>query len=255
MGIKRDEVLYTLLWAGDILLHPTFRNLTDSFESWANRNGVLRQLRRLEHRDWIQRSRKVADERAHRLTEAGRIQAMGGRDPEICWNRAWDGLWRLAIFDVPESRNSDRDRLRRYLVRCGFGCLQNSVWITPHPVHELRRLLIGSPVDVGALIFLESRPCTGETDDQIVLGSWDFDSINARYAQYRGVLKRRPPGRLVDDQAMARSLERWLREEREAWLNAVQIDPLLPRCLLPPGYTGRLAWQERRRAIAHVAAN
>jgi DNA-binding transcriptional regulator PaaX len=253
MGIKRDEILYTLLWAGEVLLRPTLRNLTDSFESWADRNGVLRHLRRLEKCQCIHRPLGSDGQRLHRLTELGRLRALGGRDPQTCWNRRWDGLWRLAIFDVPEARSTDRDQLRRHLRRWGFGYLQNSVWITPDPVEEQRALLAGSQVDVGSLIFLESRPCTGETDAQIVLGSWDFDAINARYARYRRVLTKCPRGKQVSGMLNAADLQRWLRAEREAWLQAVEIDPLLPSCLLPPGYSGRLAWRERLQAMVQVS--
>ena len=31
-----------------MLVRPTFRNLTDSYESWAYRNGLLRQVSMLE---------------------------------------------------------------------------------------------------------------------------------------------------------------------------------------------------------------
>lgn len=37
-----------LLWHVDLLVHPTLRNLTDSFEAWAYGQGFLRQLRELE---------------------------------------------------------------------------------------------------------------------------------------------------------------------------------------------------------------
>ena len=244
MGFKRDEMLYTLLWAGEILLRPTFRNLTESFESWAERNRVIRQLQRLEKRRLIERLPDRRGERLHRLTERGRLHALGGRDPETFWNRPWDGLWRLAIFDVPEVRSASRDRLRRYLQRCGFGYLQNSVWITPDPAQEQQALLAGSPVDVESLIFLEARPCSGETDVEIARGAWDFAAINACYARYRKVLASCPRHRL-GSKVNTTVQRRWVQQERQAWLKAVEIDPLLPSCLLPPEYAGRVAWRER----------
>jgi DNA-binding transcriptional regulator PaaX len=45
------------------------------------------------------------------------------------------------------------------------------------------------------------------------------------------------------------SSEAWrAADEREAWLAAVQSDPLLPERLLPADYLGRPAW-ERRKAV------
>ena len=46
---KTEELLNLLLWSTDQLMNPSFRNLTDSFETWAYRNGfqTTRSLR-----DW-----------------------------------------------------------------------------------------------------------------------------------------------------------------------------------------------------------
>jgi len=49
----------------------------------------------------------------------------------------WDGKWRIAIFDVWESRRGVRDRLRNILGRNGFVKIQNSVWVHPYDCEEL----------------------------------------------------------------------------------------------------------------------
>ncbi len=244
MRAKTEELLYLLLWTAETLSRPTWRNLTESFEGWAYRNGLLRQLRRLEKRRWLDRQAGPAGDRLHRLTEAGRLQALGGRDPEACWRRRWDGRWRLVLFDVPEARRGTRNKLRLYLQDRGFGYLQKSVWITPDPVAEQRALLVDGPVDVEPLILLEARPAAGESDTDIVAGAWDWPAINERYASYQDILLRCPPGRL-NTEAAAASLQGWLRQEREAWMGAVWHDPLLPSSLLPKGYAGRRAWEAR----------
>jgi phenylacetic acid degradation operon negative regulatory protein len=59
---------------------------------------------------------------------------VAGRDPEQCWERQWDGQWRIVLFDVPLQKNTQRRRLWRYLRDKGFGYLQNSVWVTPDPL-------------------------------------------------------------------------------------------------------------------------
>ena len=43
----------------------------------------------------------------------------------------WDGKWRLAVFDIPETRRTERNILRSILKRKGFYKLQNSVFISP----------------------------------------------------------------------------------------------------------------------------
>jgi phenylacetic acid degradation operon negative regulatory protein len=244
MKPRTEEFLNFLLWSADVLARPTFRNLTDSYESWAYRNGFLRQLATLEHREILERDQKAPDERLYRLTERGRLYALGGRDPERQWSRRWDGRWRLVLFDVPVRHNARRERLRRHLRRRAFGCLQGSVWVTPDPVDAGRETLAGGRVDVQSLLMLEARPCSGETDTEIVSAAWDFDRINFNYARYLKLLTERPTGPLRDG-AAAKALQLWAIEERAQWSDAMTLDPLLPERLLPPGYLGRRAWQRR----------
>ena len=229
-------------------MRPTFRNLTESYESWAYRKGLLFQLHRLERRRWIERKQSMPKDRIYRLTEQGRLHALGGRDPEQRWRRPWDGRWRMVIFDMPVGKDSQRRRLWSYLRGKGFGYLQDSVWITPDPMEEERQILAGGKIDVESLILLEARPCAGEADDQIVTGAWDFGRINNRYSEHLNVLKRRP-ARLLRNEAAATALRLWAAAEHEAWLNAVTRDPLLPERLLPSDYLGKRAWQRRKEVL------
>ena len=244
MKPKTEEFLNLLLWSAEQLVRPTFRNLTESYESWAYRGGLLRQVATLERQRLLERDPTSADDRLYRLTVQGRLHVLGGRDPEERWARPWDGQWRLVLFDVPTGQNTNRDRLRRYLRRKGFGYVQNSVWVTPDPLGEERQILCGGKVNVESLLLLEARPCAGESDVEIVVGAWDFERINARYARHLKILGERPDGALRNE-AAARTLLRWATLEREAWLEAVTNDPLLPERILPGGYLGRSVWRQR----------
>jgi len=248
---KTEELLYLLLWSADVLMRPTFRNLTDSYESWAYRNGLSRQLATLQQLRLLERDTKASGDRLYRLTEQGRLHALGGRDPEVQWSRHWDGRWRIVLFDVPMEQHVHRGRLRRYLRARGFGCLQGSVWITPNPVHGEREILTGGKINVESLVLLEARPCSGESDAEIAAGAWDFGAINSHYARHLKLLDQRPDGSLRDT-AAAKALQRWAADERAAWHAAAEMDPLLPKCLLPPGYLGCRAWQ-RRIEVLHQA--
>jgi phenylacetic acid degradation operon negative regulatory protein len=248
---KTEEFLNLLLWSADQLLRPTFRNLTDSYESWAYRNGFLPQVAKLERQHLLERDPKAPADRLYRLTARGRLHALGGRDPEAQWARPWDGHWRLVLFDVPMGQNARRERLRRYLRSRAFGCLQGSVWITPDPVQGEREILAGGQVNVETLLLLEARPAAGESDAEIVDGAWDFAQINRRYARHLKVLARCPASELTDTGA-ARALRHWAAEEREAWLAAVRSDPLLPERLLPVEYLGRRAWEQRKAVLGRT---
>lgn len=251
MQPKTNEFLSLLLCSADMLAHPTFRNLTDSYESWAYRNGLLRQVAKLEQQRLLERDHTFPNDRLYRLTEQGRLQALGGRDPQSQWSRYWDGRWRLVLFDVPIGQNARRERLRRYLRAKAFGCLQGSVWVTPDPVHGERGILAGGKVNVGTLLLLEARPCAGETDTEIVAGAWDFERIRQTYSSYLGVLDRYPTGPLHGS-AAARAFRHWAAEEREAWVDAVSLDPLLPERLLPQNYLGRQAWRRRMKVLGQA---
>jgi phenylacetic acid degradation operon negative regulatory protein len=248
MQPKTDEFLNLLLWSAEVLMHPTFRNLTDSYESWAYRKGLLRQVTTLEEQRLVERDHYSPNDRLYRLTEQGRLHALGGRDPHAQWSRHWDGRWRLVLFDVPMGENAQRERLRRYLRANVFGCLQGSVWVTPDPVYREREALAGGTVDVARLLLMEARPCAGESDTEIVASAWDFEKINHRYMCHMSVLDQCPLEPL-HSRAAALALQRWAAAERESWLKAVAIDPLLPERLLPPNYLGRQAWRRRVKVL------
>ncbi len=148
------------------------------------------------------------------------------------------------LFDVPTGQNAQRERLRRYLRDKGFGYLQNSVWISPDPLEAERQILGGGKINVESLLLLEARPCAGESDGEIVAGAWDFERINRRYARHLKSLDERPCSALRND-AAAKALLRWASAEREAWLDAMTNDPLLPGRILPSDYLGQQAWRRR----------
>ncbi len=243
MTAKTEEFLYLLLWGAESLLHPTFRNLNESYEAWAYRTGLRRQLARLEKSKFIERQSGPVADRIYRLTTLGRLAALGGRDPLPRWNRHWDERWRLVVFDLPEHENTSRVRLRRMLKKRHFGYLQNSLWITPDPLDEDLAELAGGGDNVESFLTLEARPCSGESDAAIVAGAWDFQTVNRRYQEYLSFLKgsagRRGPGK------ESAKLQQLATRERVLWQRAIQFDPLLPTKLQPTGYRGPEAWRRR----------
>lgn len=251
---KTEELLYLLLWSLDQAMRPTFRNLDSTYEEWAYRNGMLRQLHELEARAFLE-SRPGgpgARDRVWRLTDEGLTHALGGRDPREHWDRAWDGRWRLVLFDIPEERRRERQNLRRYLRRRGFGCLQNSVWVTPHPVEQEHVALDGGEINAESLLLLDARPAARETDADIVKGAWNFAAINRGYERAMNVLAGRPRA-VVRTAAEAQALRDWGNAERNAWNEALEADPLLPRGLWPAGYLGEKAWKRRCKALPAAA--
>jgi phenylacetic acid degradation operon negative regulatory protein len=253
MKQKTKEWLHVLLWLADTFSRPTFRNLTDSFEGWASRQDLLRQLRRFEREQYLESQSDALGRRIYRLTENGRLTALGGNDPELRWKRHWDGRWRLVIFDIPESKNKLRVRLRRSLQEQHFGYLQNSVWITPDPIDEFSVTFSGAAHNVESLILMEGLPCSGEPNAAIVAGAWDFERLNRLYRDYLGVLDKLAALNAEVETAPQR-FQPLCVKERTIWFEIVTLDPLLPEALLSPDYLGKKAWHARRqlaKALAH----
>lgn len=249
MRYKTLELLYLLLYCHDQYFKPNWRYFGESFEGWAYRKGFLRQLERLEAQEFLERKVGPPDQRIYRLTEKGRLRALDGCDPEVRWSRPWDGKWRVVLYDVSVGQNALRNKLRNHLRLNGFGYLQNSGWITPDRLDDERKIFGRADINVEAFVVLEGKPCCGETDEDLVLGAWDFERINQCYEDYLKVLNSLPTEPLRTT-AAANAFRRWAHSERAAWHEATSLDPLLPTQLLPKGYLGVKAWQKRNKAFS-----
>ena len=101
-------------------------------------------------REVIKRSQKRLIEKGYmtvrggfaELTEAGRIElARYASEDPTSRPRRWDTKWRMLVFDIPDYRKSDRDKLRYMLIRYGFVRLQQSVWVFPYDCEDMISLL------------------------------------------------------------------------------------------------------------------
>ena len=207
---------------------------------------MRRQLARLEAAGTVAMSGSGSlDQRLVRLTSAARLNLLGGIDPEMEWRHPWDGVWRIVAFDIPDSVEALRTRLRRRLREHRFGWLQNSVWISPRPVDDFRRTLGEMGIDPESLTYFEARPAGGESSSALVNGAWDFTRLAQDYESYRAIVRLRPSRKA----GTVGEWFRWLETEHRAWLRIARRDPFLPATLLPPGYLGQTAWRERRDAL------
>ena len=252
MKDSTEEFLFTLLWTADSISRPTWRNLNETFESWAYRNGLGRRLAKLEQKRFLELRPASDTTRVHRLTTEGRRMALGGSDPPERWDRFWDGHWRIMMFDLPVRASALRARLRRFLLQHSFGYLQQSVWITPDGLEEVQLKLQDVPADVESLTLFDGQPCGGESDAALVRGAWDFPAINTLYQRHRTIVGECPdlPSRRRQPGPQFRA---WAQREREAWKLALNKDPLLPRVLLPADYLGRRSWEARKQLLSRLA--
>ena len=108
---------------------------------WDHRSVFLR-LYNLKRSGYV-KSREKNNESFFHLTPKGKMQILKYLHLEKLKLKKWDGHWRIVIFDLPESLKKWRNYLRAELKNnLGFWPLQESVYITPHPVTgELDELL------------------------------------------------------------------------------------------------------------------
>jgi CRISPR-associated endonuclease Cas2 len=68
------------------------------------------------------------------LTEGGKKKVLRYRlnDLRIKKPARWDGLWRMVVFDIPESNKQGRNALALKLKQLGFYPLQKSVFVYPY---------------------------------------------------------------------------------------------------------------------------
>jgi DNA-binding transcriptional regulator PaaX len=251
MKAKTELLLYRLLWLAEKPMLPTFRNITDGFEGWAYRNGLLRQVFELEKQGFLEsRIDPKSGSRLHRLTEAGRLAVLGGRDPEARWSRKWDRKWRLFLFDIAEAERAKRRKLTRALSAAGCGCLQGSVWIAPDLPPPLARLVEEEDSDSAHLLLLLADSKGERVDANMVDAAWNFAAIEDISRDCLAVLDRFPE---VASGGEPSDFDQWTTDESAAWKSLLAADPLLPYELLPKGYLGRKVWRRRKAVLAEAA--
>jgi DNA-binding transcriptional regulator PaaX len=77
-----------------------------------------------------------------KLTKLGKFEVgIRGLDTQIGRSKVWDGLWRVIVFDIPESKSKVRYELRRAVGLYGFYKLQQSVWVYPYPCEDFVKLI------------------------------------------------------------------------------------------------------------------
>lgn len=69
-----------------------------------------------------------------KLTDAGKSEAVLRK---ILTNEAWDGKWRVVIWDIPEKHRKARDILRSKLKTWGFKPWQKSVWASQKNITQV----------------------------------------------------------------------------------------------------------------------
>ncbi len=147
----------------------------------------------------------------------------------------WDGLWRLFVYTIAESRRERRDQVRRELQWHGMAPLARSTWISPNPVEgALRDMTVEFLSEDSAEIFI-SRWDGDESD--LVRRLWNLARVGDAYSQFIDEwLGYAQEEVLSNAQAFIRRIGLV-----HAYRKFLNIDPNLPRDLLPHEWIGARA--------------
>ena len=134
---KTAQVLLYFFAFADFLPRPfesKTRYFKRSISGKSNSFTSYKILKRLEERGSL-KIFKDGTKNLYALTAKGKLEAIfiKARIPE---RKAWDGKWRMVIFDIPEGSRSERHKLRSLLKSNGFKQVQKSVFINPWPLNH-----------------------------------------------------------------------------------------------------------------------
>jgi phenylacetic acid degradation operon negative regulatory protein len=224
-----------LTYYGEALL-TRGRSCWHPFESTTARRAALRRL----EKDGVIAYRRSRD-REPVLVVTGRHAENLAHDPRPWWNARWDGLWRVLVYDVPETNRAFRRGIRRLLERYRMGLLQQSVWISPRDIRpEYDDLQKAIGIEHVSYLF-EARTVLGRDAQELVRNAWDMPELESRQQQFLDQVA--GWDETAKNATNAEALLTLAAQEMEAYLQCMRDDPLLPRSLAPQGYLGFAAFK------------
>ena len=195
---------------------------------------ILRALRFLLKQGYIE----LAPSEAHlvpQITEAGG-KRLDSIFPVYQKERPWNQKFYLINYDIPVSKNSQRDALRLFLKSLGCVMLQSSVWLTPYnPLEVLGKFVEqkGLADSVVVSVLLDEWAFGGREVPVVLNEIYGLEEVGRRYREF----VERVGG--LGGRVGAGKVERMeLAFEYFAVLNA---DPQLPFELLPQDWAGAQA--------------
>ena len=149
-------------------------------------------------------------------------------------NKSWDRKWRVLIFDIPENVRWKRDALREKLKELGFGMIQKSVWVSPHPFEsDIRQFIKGHNLDSFAYLFVSEAGFVGNIEE-FVERVWKIEELNEDYWELVKFSSEREAG---------------TKDFSVRFFELMLDDPFLPREILPDPWYG----DEARRLMRNIA--
>jgi len=235
MGIKetRTKILIGLFLLSDINFSPVLfdERFSKIFDLIFNQKtkGVISGLVKeglIDH----QNDQKLNQ---YQLTEKGFL-ALCLQFPFVRFLRnIWDGKWRIISYEIPETKREIRDRLRRQMQGWGLGPWHRSFWLTPHPIINDLKDLIGAKEEEKYFQAFEADHIFG--DREILIEKvWEKSKLDQRYRQmfkiWHEILSKESD-----------KIEKFKKVVAE-YINLLKTDPGLPKELIGERWIGFEGW-------------
>lgn len=157
-----------------------------------------------------------------KITSEGRRRMEGILPKNEPWGK-WDGKWHIALFDIPEKQRQQRNMLRGFLKRLGFGKLFESTWISPIPLlGEVNQFVQTHRLDSYVILSISDKVGIQGSRD-LAKRIWNLEEINNDYKNFLHSNETSEQKRIFQ------------------YLSITQRDPRLPKELLPVDWKGRRA--------------
>lgn len=246
IGLELLEMLEVL---GDVAVHGAWAFLEN--RTYPNRKALVQAVGRLSKQGLVVKRRGL-DTPVLQLTDQAGSQLENYFQPERFWNRKWNGIWYLLMYDIPEIDRAYRNTLRMFLKRQRMGCFQKSVWIASHDIRpQYADLDEAAALGAFACVF-EAKTVLGMPPYKVVESAWDFERLYEIQQRYCNVFSANLE--ILDGMPTPAlgMLMRLAAEEVDAYRSAFVLDPLLPAQLLPRDYQGKTVYDLHLRLTGRI---
>ena len=100
-----------------------------------DRHRVGQAIHGLEKKKWVRVYQKNGEDVVE-ITERGKQKVLeyNLETMKLKPQKKWDRVWRMVMFDIPETKKAEREWLRWHLKKFDYLMLQKSVWVGPSPL-------------------------------------------------------------------------------------------------------------------------
>lgn len=139
MAILKAMGMGTVLLAG-LVAPGILRSAPILFGSKRKRpkpNTIRKSVSRLQERGLLSLTNGASGARLSLTTQGRKFLTKDSWERvDIPKQKRWDGVWRIIVFDIPESRRLGRISFQRTLRRLGFCAIQRSVYVYRYPCRK-----------------------------------------------------------------------------------------------------------------------